>query len=88
MLHRQASMRLVVTKILEAGKKACQTTWSVLRVLCGPLRLCVEYWVLKEQDTILSAKAQRTAKHAEVNWRGSPRRDLISAFLLWILKLL
>jgi len=36
-----------------------------LRVLCGPLRLCVEYWLLKEQDSILNAKSQRTAKHAK-----------------------
>src|SRR6185369_2347883 len=38
---------------------------SVLCVLCGPLRLCVEYRVLKERDAILNAKTQRTAKHAE-----------------------
>jgi len=36
-----------------------------LRVLCGPLRLCAEYWVLLLQYPILSAKTQRTAKHAE-----------------------
>src|SRR6185369_10461433 len=39
---------------------------SVLRVLCGPLRLCAEYCVLLLQCPILSAKTQRTAKHAEV----------------------
>ena len=43
-----------------------------LRVLCGPLHLCVEYWILKEQDRILSAKAQRTAKHAKDEEEGRP----------------
>src|SRR6185503_16724908 len=36
-----------------------------LRVLCGPLRLCVEYCVFLLQYPILDAKAQRTAKHAK-----------------------
>jgi len=34
-------------------------------VLCGPLRLSAEYCVLLLQYPILSAKAQRTAKHAK-----------------------
>src|SRR6185503_11611171 len=31
----------------------------LLRVLCGPLRLCAEDWVLKEQEPILSAKDRK-----------------------------
>src|SRR6185369_8093382 len=47
-----------------------------LRVLCGPLRLCVEYCVLLLQYTILNAKTQRTAKHAkDIPKKGRPRRD-------------
>jgi hypothetical protein len=40
--------------------------WSALRVLCGPLRLCAEYWLFTKKHKILSQKAQSTEKHAEV----------------------
>jgi hypothetical protein len=41
-----------------------RTAWFLCE-LCGPLRLCAEYWVLKEQDPILNAKTQSTAKLAK-----------------------
>src|SRR6185369_9837817 len=63
--HPEARQRSLWLAPLAFVDRSPFAPFNNLRVLCGPLRFCVEYWILKEQDTNTQRKAAKDRKARE-----------------------